>query len=132
MPGGRPTDYKPEYCQEIIEFMKTGKHVIQFAAHIGVAKSSIYEWAKADEQFSDALKKAQSASAAWWINLHQLTASGDTNGNPTLIIHMLKNKDKAEFGDQQTVEVKGEAVNALANLSSDTLAAIAKDLSNGK
>ena len=132
MAGGRPSDYRSEYCDEIIEFMKEGKHVIQFAAHVGTHKATVYRWAQEHEEFRDALSTAQGASAAWWINLHQNTAAGIVGGNATLIIHMLKNKDKAEFGDQQTIEVKGDAVNALANLSSETLAAMAKDLSNGK
>ena len=59
MTAGRPTDYRPEYCDEVVSFMADGKHVIEFAAHVGVAKSTVYKWAEELPEFSDALKKAQ-------------------------------------------------------------------------
>lgn len=79
MAGGRPTAYKPEYCDLIIEHFdkepfttsfdeasgKTFRSAIllptltNFARTIGVARSTIYEWAKDNPEFSDAIKRAQ-------------------------------------------------------------------------
>lgn len=79
MAGGRPTTYKPEYCELIIKHFdkepftssydeasgKTHRNAIllptltNFARSIGVARSSIYEWAKEHPEFSDAIKIAQ-------------------------------------------------------------------------
>lgn len=79
MAGGRPTAYKPEYCDLIIEHFdkepfttsfdeasgKTFRSAIllptltNFARSIGVARSTIYEWAKDNPEFSDAIKRAQ-------------------------------------------------------------------------
>lgn len=63
---GRPSDYDPKYCDEIVEFMKDGSSIVAFAAHIGVVDSTIYEWAKKHPEFSRAKKVALQKSQAWW------------------------------------------------------------------
>lgn len=65
-PGGRPTDYKSEYCQKVIELGKEGKGVAAIALELNVAKSSLYVWAEAHKEFSDALNVSTDFSEAWW------------------------------------------------------------------
>lgn len=85
--GGRPTDYKPRYCQDIIKFFdvpftreriksvttyKDGTvkeeteevannlpHLISFARKIGVTYETIREWGKVHPEFSVALKEVK-------------------------------------------------------------------------
>jgi len=66
MPAGRPTKYKKEYCQQIVEAMAGGKSVLQFAAEAGVSKSSIYLWAQQHNEFSDALSRGKELGEAYW------------------------------------------------------------------
>ena len=61
---GRPTEYDPEYCQKVDEYLKTtGKEqmhlpkIESFAIYLGHHKDTLYEWAKLHPDFSDALKK---------------------------------------------------------------------------
>lgn len=142
MPAGQPTKYDPKYCAEIIEFMAQGKHPAQFAARVGVSKSTIYKWAIDNPEFSDAFEIAKAKSLDWWINLSQSAAKGEGTGdidntglrrlgNPALIKYMLAVKDK-EFQENKSDEVvnKSDNVSILGSVSSETLAAIAKDLSN--
>ena len=35
MPGGRPSSYKPEYCDTIVELMRDGASIEEVAADIG-------------------------------------------------------------------------------------------------
>lgn len=129
MPAGRPTDYKPEYCEDIINYLSDGKHIIQYAAKIGVAKSTIYEWANNYPEFSDALKKAQAKSTAQWLENARLKAfSGEHKGSDAMLIWMLKKKDKEEFGDKDVDDKKSDSVSILGAVSSETLRMIAKDL----
>jgi hypothetical protein len=95
---GRDTKYKPEYCNKIIEFLKLGHSVMAFAGSIGVARSSIYEWAKTYPEFSDALKAAQSASVEFWEKLLLNVAAGG-KGNVTAVIFALKNRGREEWAD---------------------------------
>lgn len=134
MAGGRPTDYRPEYCQQIVDFMSDGSHVIQFAAHVGVAKSTVYKWAEDNAEFSDALKRANSVSTAAWLKQYQLRAFGITkDGSDALLIHMLKKKDRYEFGDENPEKkIEDTGANILDKLSSETLSAMAKDVANAK
>lgn len=65
---GRPSKYDPRYCQEMIEYFscelakKVGNkseacelpQITLFAKKIGVARSTLDEWRKAHDEFSDA------------------------------------------------------------------------------
>lgn len=66
MASGRPTLYKQEYCDQIIEFMATGKSLTAFAASINTYKQNLYNWAKINKEFFDAMKNAQAKCQAWW------------------------------------------------------------------
>lgn len=133
MPAGRPTDYKPEYCKEIVEFMADGRHVIEFAAHVDVAKATVYRWADEHEEFRDALKRAGTKSTAAWLRMHRDKASGvKKEGSDILIIQMLKNKDR-EFCENQVIDasMKHETGSVdLSKLSEDQLLAIKNAIRN--
>ena len=66
MAGGRPTDYRAEYCGVVIELGKQGKSVVQMACAIGVSRQSLYEWASVHEEFSDAFTLARQWAQDWW------------------------------------------------------------------
>ncbi len=52
MPGGRPTLYRPAYCQAVADF-----HTItEFARHIGVVFQTVYEWTYTHPDFAEAVK----------------------------------------------------------------------------
>ena len=95
MKVGRPTKYKPEFCQEADEYLKTvGKEqmhlpkIESFAIRLGVSKDSLYEWAKLYPEFSDSLKKILLAQA------QQLIDDGIYGGkevNATIVKLLLQN-----------------------------------------
>jgi len=53
---GRPTSYKEEYCQMLIDHMAQGLSFRSFAGLIGVHFDTLYEWVKVHPSFSDAKK----------------------------------------------------------------------------
>jgi hypothetical protein len=63
---GRPSKYKPEFCELVIEYGKAGKSAAWMAAELGVDKDSLYEWAKVHPEFSDAFTRARLESQRWW------------------------------------------------------------------
>jgi len=65
-PVGRPTKYKPEYCERIIELGKQGYSYAEIAADLEVDKASLYDWAAAHEEFSTALRAAKTYEQAWF------------------------------------------------------------------
>lgn len=66
MPAGRPTLYRPEYCERVVELGRDGLSRVQIAAELDVAKSTIQEWEKEHPEFSASMTHAMTLSQAWW------------------------------------------------------------------
>jgi len=65
LPKGRPTDYREEYCEEIIKIGREGYHVYEMAEYFDVNSDTLYEWEKVHPRFSDAFTRAREYSKAW-------------------------------------------------------------------
>lgn len=63
---GRPSLYKPEYCEQVIEWGADGKSKTWMAAKLGVSRECIYEWERVHPDFSYALKRAKALEQMWW------------------------------------------------------------------
>lgn len=69
--AGRPTTYLPEYCEQAVELGKEGKSITYLAASIDVSRECIYEWARVNPEFSDALTRMRAHSQVWWEDAGQ-------------------------------------------------------------
>ena len=73
--GGRPkgslnpSKYRPEMAETVIELMSQGASKFEVAAELGISTETIYEWCERYEVFSDAIKKGEQLSQAWWENI---------------------------------------------------------------
>lgn len=77
---GRPTKYEERFDRIAEDFLSTGKSVTQLARHINVAKSTLYEWAKHSESFSNALKVgAEFSQAVWEDKLEEMMYDKEVN-----------------------------------------------------
>lgn len=99
-PVGRPTKYRPEYCDMLIEHMAEGASMTSFAAEIGVSRETISEWGRVHPEFSVAIKNGKAKCAAWWERLGRQGAQGG-DVNPTLVIFGLKNMASDDWRDKQ-------------------------------
>lgn len=107
LPVGRPTSYKPEYCEQIIECMSEGHSVAAFAGRVKVARNTVYEWAKQYPEFYDALKVGQARATDFWEKL-LVTIARDGGGNATAAIFALKNRAHADWADRIQTELTGK------------------------
>lgn len=106
-PGGRPTEYKEEYCEKVIEYMTQGDSKTAVAARLGIAKDTLYEWAKIHKEFSDAIKEGLSLSQLFWEDLgKELVLQGQ--GNATAWIFNMKNRFREEWSDTVKQELTGK------------------------
>lgn len=80
MPGGRPSKYKPEYCDQLLSHMKQGLSFDSFAGTIGVAASTTYLWAKRHKQFSETKKVGEAAGLLVWEKIGMAGMSGKLKG----------------------------------------------------
>src|SRR3954465_1630351 len=108
---GRPTKYDRRYCHDIVAFCRHGYSITAFAGHIGVARSTIQEWAGAHEEFSAAVKAPKAAAALWWEERGRTVAErGGGHGSATMVIFNLKNMAPDDYADKRQHEVSGGPV----------------------
>ena len=100
-PGGRPTDYRPEYCERVIEFGLDGKLPAQMASKLGVCKDTLHEWARVHAEFSDAFTLARGHAEAWHLEKATETATGQRGGNAPMAKFLLS----AAFGYREASDV---------------------------
>lgn len=106
-PGGRPTKYRPEYCDMIVAHMEDGASVLSFAASIDVSRSVINLWASEHPEFMQALARAKAKSAAWWEAVgRNIAVTGE--GNASMAIFGLKNMAGDEWADTSRTELTGK------------------------
>jgi hypothetical protein len=55
---GRPSDYDPAFCDQMIKFAERGLGVTAFAGSIGAARSTIHLWATRHAEFRAAMEIA--------------------------------------------------------------------------
>lgn len=107
-PGGRPSDYKPEYCQQVIDAMRAGFSLTAFAGIIGVARSTINAWMEAHQEFSEAVSCAKAGRLLHWEEAAiRVAKEGGGPGSATLIVFGLKNMAPEEYSDTAKVEHSG-------------------------
>ena len=125
---GRPTQYRPEICQEMKEFFlnwpefreveretaSAGRKVIikeklvnypptinKFAIRLGVHRDTLHEWSKVHPDFSDIYRLCKSIQEEWWSDRG---ASGEYNPGFTklmLVNHSgIKDKITHELDDE--------------------------------
>ena len=55
----RKIDYKPEYDEQVIEWLAEGKTLSNFAKSIGVNNSTVWRWSKVENSFCNAIKEGR-------------------------------------------------------------------------
>jgi hypothetical protein len=102
MAGGRPSKYKKEYCEQLLEHGKKGLSLETFAGQIGVDRDTLKEWAKKHKEFSAAKKKFEDLSQFVWEQYGIAGMVGKIKGfNAAVWIFNMKNRfswrDKREI-----------------------------------
>ncbi len=108
MPAGRPTLYREEYCELVVEICAEGFSLTGFAGKIGVARQTITEWCDVHPEFSAACNRAKSMRAAWWEErARHVAKEGGPGGQSTMVIFGLKNHAPEDYQDRQQHEHSG-------------------------
>lgn len=102
---GRPTKYKKEYCEMLVEHMGKGYSFESFSATIGTHRDTLYEWAKVHKNFSDAKKLGREASLLFFEKMGVGGMSGKLKGfNASSWIFTVKNRHYDMYSDTINVE----------------------------
>ena len=106
---GRPSSYRGEFCDRIVELMSEGRSLDGCAALLGVHPDSLYTWQKLHPGFSDAVRAGRAAAMAFWEG-RLLDVSQGGPGNAQAIQWALRNRSRAASGwdhAHSKVEVSG-------------------------
>jgi len=91
MPGGRPTDYRAEFCQMLVEHQADGGSYQGFGAVVNVSIQTLYVWEKKHPEFVDAKKRAKTHNRRFMDNIGKQLMTGALKGNPVIWIMIMKN-----------------------------------------
>lgn len=95
-PVGRPTEYRPEYCDLVLDKMNEGYSLTAFAGYIRVAPDTVYEWIKVHSAFSDAVSRAKPGRV---YSLETKLLRSRKGAETTAAIFALRNADPNEWRD---------------------------------
>lgn len=139
-PVGRPPEFKPEYCQMLIDFQAQGFSFEAFAGHLGVSTRTVYDWLEHFPEFSHAKDIALNRSRVFWeklgvdhiINKSDSESFGGGGGtsksrslNASIWIFNMKNR----FGWRDRFDVQVEAGVSLLDAMDDARSRAQKRLS---
>lgn len=68
---GRPTKYRPEMCEQVVEWGKLGKSRAWMASELDVSKSTVQLWEAEHPDFSAAMTRAMAHAQRWWEDVGQ-------------------------------------------------------------
>jgi hypothetical protein len=107
MAGGRPTDYRPEYCEQVIAHMSEGASLTSFAASVNCSRATMNVWMGAHPEFLESVNVGKAKCADWWEKRGRMGANGEQDVNPTLVIFGLKNMAPDEWREKQELQHSG-------------------------
>ena len=107
-PIGRPTLYRPELCDQIIEAMGEGLSLEAAAASCGIGPRTAFTWQAQHDEFRQAVEEGRTKSLLFWERRAIALSKGEA-GNAAVITLGLKNRSRAASGwhDAQRLEHSG-------------------------
>lgn len=104
---GRPTKYKPEFCDLVIQVGEEGGWLSEMAEACDVVRSTMDEWAAAQPEFSEALTRAKQKAQAWFERKGRSGLEAD-KFNSALWQKQMSARHPDEYTDKQKREVTGK------------------------
>lgn len=104
---GRPTEYRQEYCEQIIEYGRQGKSLAWMASELGVSKPTVQNWMAAHPAFLAAMEEARALSQRWWEDAGQngMVAPGF---NASIWSRSMAARFPDDWREQKGVELTGK------------------------
>lgn len=97
MKRGRPTSYRPEFCDRVVDLMAKGFSLDACAGFFGLNPDTLYRWQHAYPEFSEAVRRGRAAATAFWEDRLLEVAKGGP-GHAGAIMWGLRNRSKAAHG----------------------------------
>lgn len=105
MSAGRPSEYKPAYCDEVVSLMATGLSLTAAMGELGFHRNTAMLWAKAHPEFMCAIEKGQAKRTLY---LERTMLDCDIGPRVTARIFALKNAAPDEWREKVVNEHVGK------------------------
>lgn len=106
-PPWRPTKYKPEFCEQVIEYGRQGKSRTWIAAQLGVVPVTLSNWESDFPDFLCAMEYALVLSQQWWEDSGQTGMTADKFNNGVWSRSMSARFPR-EWREKQDIELNGK------------------------
>ncbi len=102
MPAGRPTEFKPEYVEQVKKLCLLGATDDEIADFFGVTRVTIYRWKLVHDTFCSAIKSAKEfADERVERSLYQKATGYDYREQQAIKVKVEKDQEKVEVVDVQ-------------------------------
>jgi transposase len=103
---GRPSKYKPEYCEQVLQLGAKGKSPAQIAAHFHITRQTLENWATNHSDFLAALRLSNVYSQAYWENVgHAGMNKTGFNGNHWK--NIVSSRFRDDYAERRVNEIVG-------------------------
>lgn len=108
MTAGRPTKYKPAFCERVISFGREGMSKVEIAAELDCGYDTFLLWQEQNPEFLASVKEASKYAQAWWEKRGRVaTFSSEGFSAPSYAFNM-KNRFKDDWRDKVEQEQTGK------------------------
>lgn len=125
--GRPPREFKPEYCDKIIEVGRDGGGVAKMCLECNIGSySTFYKWLDEYPEFAEAYAEAKTISLAFHEDILLAGALGRIKGYNFNSVAMIMNNKFPDFykrgtGQGANTEINIGSINSIDNLSGDDL-----------
>lgn len=102
---GRPSSFRPEYCEQVVKHMADGYSLTAFGGSIGVCADTLTDWQARYPEFLRAVKRARAARLQF---LEKRLYESESSARVTSSIFALKCTNKEEWGEVSRFEHTGK------------------------
>ena len=108
MRTGRPTKYKPEMCDTVIECGKQGMSRAEICLELDIHHSTLLDWEQNKPDFSEALKESRRLCQGVWEAHNRKVCFGNADTNATVMIFNMKNRFPDDWSDKKETKHSGD------------------------
>ena len=129
---GRPTLYRPEFCERVIAMGKQGMSQEQISGTLGFAWNTLDLWAEKHPEFMQALRTAKNLELHYWEDLglqNVLETPGGQRLNGAVYNKIMAARFPAKYSERNKIELTGANGGAVKLETSHSIAQeILKDI----
>lgn len=103
---GRPSEYRPEYCERVVELAKQGDGWAAYASEFEVDRATLYKWADQYPDFRTALNRAKVEEQIWWEKAGR-EALGAKHFNAAVWRTTMQARFRDDYTERKVTEISG-------------------------